>query len=872
MAWRLDDASAASSCTTPNFGPPTFYGAGAVRSIAVADFDGDGNTDLASVTSDLSGIMVLSLGDGTGAFPFRGTFSEKGRRPNSIAAGDFDSDGRPDIVIANGVSVEGDVTVYLNHDLAFDQRIPVYWSSGSATGNTSVAVADFNADGKLDVASTSTEFKTVNIALGDGAGTFSNLKSFNCGGQSPAHVVARDFNGDGKPDLAVANSLGVGNNVSILLGDGTGNFGAATAYAAGQAPTFIAPGDFNSDNKLDLAVVANSGAQNVSILIGNGAGAFAAPTFVSSGGGAATGLAATDFNGDGKIDLAVANEQQGNVAILLGDGAGNFNLSASPTTGSTSPGVIVAPDLDGDGTPDLVVGHESARVLSVLFNGCGATTARLSFNAPSFSASEFANTVTITVIRNGSLAGPVTVNYATSEIGEIDIPAESPSDYKATSGTLTFADGEASKTFSVELVNDSLDEETEVFLVRLSNPIGVAVLGGLSEIPVRIFDDDPTLTYTINDVSVAEGEGRATLTVTRTSDVSGVGSVDYRTADNDNFTVGCSDANNNRGSAYARCDFATAIGRIDFAAGESQKTFTIPIIDDGHVEGAETFGIGLSNTARPSLGVRATATVTITDNDAAGAPNPVVSTFPFFVRQQYLDFLSREPDTGGFNAWLGVLNGCPNAFTGPSVPSQCDRIYVSGEGFFRSLEFQLKGFYVFRFYRVAFGRLPEYAEIVSDMSFVAGATEQEVYARKAQLARLFTMRQEFRIAYFFQSNNDFVAALLGRNQITQITTPDPAQPDGTAKVTLTQAALVNRLDTNTLTRAQVFRAVADSDEVAAREFDNAFVGMQYYGYLRRKPEPAGFQAWLNVLRSGDVRTMVDGFLNSTEYKLRFGKP
>jgi hypothetical protein len=84
--------------------------------------------------------------------------------------------------------------------------------------------------------------------------------------------------------------------------------------------------------------------------------------------------------------------------------------------------------------------------------------------------------------------------------------------------------------------------------------------------------------------------------------------------------------------------------------------------------------------------------------------------------------------------------------------------------------------------------------------------------------------------------------------------------------------LTNRLNSNTLTRAQVLRAVADSDAVGASEFNNAFVGMQYYGYLRRKPDDAGFQAWLLVLQSGNVRTMVDGFLNSVEYKLRFGQP
>jgi hypothetical protein len=70
----------------------------------------------------------------------------------------------------------------------------------------------------------------------------------------------------------------------------------------------------------------------------------------------------------------------------------------------------------------------------------------------------------------------------------------------------------------------------------------------------------------------------------------------------------------------------------------------------------------------------------------------------------------------------------------------------------------------------------------------------------------------------------------------------------------------------------VFQAIADSDQVNGAEFNNAFVAMQYYGYLRRKPESAGFQAWLSVLQSGDIRTMVNGFMNSAEYRLRFGTP
>jgi hypothetical protein len=367
-----------------------------------------------------------------------------------------------------------------------------------------------------------------------------------------------------------------------------------------------------------------------------------------------------------------------------------------------------------------------------------------------------------------------------------------------------------------------------------------------------------------------DGE-HALLTVTRTGDTSTAVSTDYRTTDTDTFTVSCSDTTNNHGGAYARCDFATYVGRLDFAAGEQQKTIVIPIIDDAHDEGAETFQVSLSNAAGVVLGATSTATVTIEDNDAASASNPIPTSRRFFVRQQYLDFLSREPDASGFNNWLALLDECPNPNNAPGQPSNCDRIYVSGEGFFRSLEFGLKGSYVFRFYKVAFNRLPEYTEIVSDMSFVAGATEAEVYARKAQLSRLFTLRPEFRAAYDGLSNGAFVAALFGRYQLTQINTPDPSQPDGAVKVSFTQGALAGRLDTGALARAQVLRAVTDSDEVSGREFEPAFVAMQYYGYLRRKPEAEGYEAWLKVLRRGDARTMVDGFLNSAEYKLRFGR-
>jgi hypothetical protein len=424
----------------------------------------------------------------------------------------------------------------------------------------------------------------------------------------------------------------------------------------------------------------------------------------------------------------------------------------------------------------------------------------------------------------------------------------------------------------VERFRKELEKELTGLGVELTAGTTAAATGAGNAVFDNLSLVSANAQFATDSLTAGEGDGRMTVTVTRSGNVAGSpATLTYRTEDTDTFTVGCFDAAGSKGSAYARCDFATTVGTLSFKAGETAKTFTVPLIDDGFAEGAETFDLKLVNATGAALGAPALIRVTITDNDAPGAPNPVL-THPFFVRQQYLDFLSREPDQSGFNAWLGLLNGCPNAFNGPNTPSGCDRIFVSGEGFFRSVEFQLKGFYVFRFYKVGLNRLPEYLEVVSDMSYVAGQTAEEVYARKAELATLFTERAEFKAAYGAMTNAQYVTALMSRYALTQVTTPEPEQPDTGGKVTLTSTELTNRLGAGTMTRAQVLRAVADSDAVGAAEFDNAFVGMQYYGYLRRKPDEEGFKAWLRVLQSGNVRTMVDGFLNSTEYKLRFGQP
>jgi hypothetical protein len=224
----------------------------------------------------------------------------------------------------------------------------------------------------------------------------------------------------------------------------------------------------------------------------------------------------------------------------------------------------------------------------------------------------------------------------------------------------------------------------------------------------------------------------------------------------------------------------------------------------------------------------------------------------FFVRQQYLDFLFREPEPEGYNAWLNVLNRCDAA---PSP--DCDRVTVSSS-FFRAPEFQIKGFFIYRFYAVAFGRRPNYAEMMPDLQFVTGQTADEVNAKREAFVNAFIQRPAFRSTYGSLSNADYVDTLLR-----------------TAGVTLSNRdQLVRDLDSGAQTRAQVLRAIVESPAVQSKEFNPAFVAMQYFGYLKRDPETEGFNAWLNYLNthSNDFRTMVNGFVNSLEYRTRFGQP
>ncbi len=300
--------------------------------------------------------------------------------------------------------------------------------------------------------------------------------------------------------------------------------------------------------------------------------------------------------------------------------------------------------------------------------------------------------------------------------------------------------------------------------------------------------------------------------------------------------------------ASPRCDYENTVGTATWAAGDaSAKTFSVAIVDDSYAEGNETFTIGLNTPSGATLGAQSTATVTITDNDSSNGPNPIDNT-NFFVRQQYLDFLGREPDPPGFAGWTSTINNCAPGDT------NCDRIHVS-QLFFQSAEFQDRGYFVYRFYPVAFGRKPDYAEFVPDLASVSGFLDaNQLEGAKVAFIAGFMVRPAFASAYNGRTNQQYVDMLLN-----------------TAGVTLAnRQAMIDGLNNSSLTRAQVLRQIVESTEVSNKYNHQAYAVMEYFGYLRRQPDGFYLQ-WIQVLdQSNDARGMVTGFVTSQEYRNRFG--
>lgn len=362
-------------------------------------------------------------------------------------------------------------------------------------------------------------------------------------------------------------------------------------------------------------------------------------------------------------------------------------------------------------------------------------------------------------------------------------------------------------------------------------------------------------------LTVSEGGGALEVTLTRAGDTSEEVSTVYEIQS---------------GSALSGADVVGAAGRVTFAPGETTKTFTIFITDDSLVEGAESFSVGLTPDGNAVVGERSTVAVTISDNDTdPTAANPIDDA-EFFVRQHYRDFLGRDPDAAGLAFWTEQIRQCGTN----AACIEAAHINVSA-AFFLAIEFQQSGFFAYKTYRAAYGRMPKrLLEFTLDAREISAGV---VVGQPGWELKLETHKRTY-LAEFVESAKFELQYPLALTPAQFVAELDANTGDSLTASEAEAAVAEFAGDANTedlAARARVLRLVVDNGAFHKRETNPAFVLMQYFGYLRRAPDDPpntnldGYNFWLKKLEDfgGDFKRaeMVKAFLVSEEYRHRFGK-
>ena len=289
--------------------------------------------------------------------------------PTSVAVGDINGDGRPDLMITKRGS--GSVTVLLG-DGRGGFGAGVEYAAGTQPGH--VLLADIKGDGRLDAVVTDNATGSVNVLFGNGDGTFGKPVAYTAIAR-PVAIAVGNFSGSGKRDIAVAGPTGL----AVLLNDGSGHFAAPLSISLDRAPSSLTSADLRGAGHDDLVVAHQDGTMRV--LLGDGSGKFRAAPLSTIGSSALSSVVSGDFNHDGKADLAVAHAGSALLTVLLGRGDGSFQPGVNYAVGNGPVHVIVA-DLRGDGTSDLITLNQAANTFSVLLgNGDGSFKAAADFVA-----------------------------------------------------------------------------------------------------------------------------------------------------------------------------------------------------------------------------------------------------------------------------------------------------------------------------------------------------------------------------------------------------------------------------------------------------------------------------------------------------------
>jgi hypothetical protein len=625
-------------------------------SAAVADFNSDSFPDVVSIAGvgNPSDATVITINDGTGKPIVAASADVSGNRNFKIESADFNLDGKPDLVTADAEGKRVFVLLQDNNGLfnsTSPSGLPFGGGSGTNQGPFTVAVGDFNEDGKPDIASPSPFDNQMVIFLGSGTGTFTrSAVNFAAGVSKPYSMQIGDFNNDGHQDLVTMNYDSF--NFSIFLGNGSGGFTIFTrqSVANQSGPNFVVVGDFNSDGKQDL-IVSRYFQNNLLLLAGNGDGTFttspnqiAIPVNTSA-------MKTTDLNGDGKLDLAVITDEiQSSLRIGFGNGDGTFSgftvyplavpamhdilfddynvdgfkdlLIGDATYGNsglilfkgngtgafsvqpmvpigTSPYALVGKDFNNDGKPDVATASSTFGGTRIFLNDTNLLP-ELSvgdITVPEANMGDSTNAV-FTVSLSQPSSQTVTVNYLA-----VNRTAQTPSDFTAASGQITFLPGTTSQTVILQVKGDNLDENDETFVLALNNAANATIIDGVGV--GTITDDDAPPEFSAQNGSLIEGNG-ASFTVDLSTNLSTISGrkvkVQYSTAN---------------GTATFPSDYAQTSGILYFAPGETSKTIHVQTNPDTLVEPDETFTVNFINLSGSVINNNQ-STVTIVNDDIGG--------------------------------------------------------------------------------------------------------------------------------------------------------------------------------------------------------------------------------------------------------------
>lgn len=598
----------------------------------VADFNADGKPDVIIPDNEFNLVYLQGYGDGS----FRAAQDYFSPLPisdtnwpwsESVAAGDFNGDGAPDIVGGNCCNSEVGVTVFLGKGDGSGSLQPGVNYGGN--GLDYVAVADFDGDGRLDIAAASNTDGLIHILQGNGDGTFQSEVTYGSGSYYPYGIIAADLNGDGKADLAVVDDYygvavflndGQGGflpeveyslpgwsddiavadvngdgkvdllvpdydngTVDVLAGNGDGTFQDAQSYDAGGYPYSIAVGDANGDGTPDV-FTANYD-DGISVLLGNGDGTFQpAATYLatlhdtSNYSPQTVWIRTADIDGDGSLDLVATNENYGSVSILYGNGDGSFSDPAEFPTGGY-PWWLTTVDMNGDGAPDVITADYDQIGTTVLLNAGGNRLQLAAAPNPSQYGGTITLTATVTPTVRGVTASPtgtVTFFQAPNTLGSAtvaggsatqDIASPPPGNYDMTasySGDGAFRPNSASSSLSVNKAT------TTTTVTSSANPSTLNQTVTFTAAVVSGTSGTPTGTVTFSD----NGTPLAGGTVALTSGSAAL-STAVLTAGTHNITALYSGDTNYAGSTSAVLSQVVSAAAPNYTLGANQTSATI---------------------------------------------------------------------------------------------------------------------------------------------------------------------------------------------------------------------------------------------------------------------------------------------------------